>query len=148
MKNLGTRFVFASMNFALTNNPLPRYEEYEGFPQLENGVGLMRLFEDEVVKELSKIKTPINKNNKLVIATGTLAYNFMCKIVELISNKFDGLDIKVVPIVNKFFGETITVAGLITGRDLVEQLMEYRNYDKIIIPSSMLKEMKKSSYMI
>lgn len=140
MKNLGTRFVFASDEFfALTNNPLPRYEEYEGFPQLENGVGLMRLFEDEVVKELSKIKTPINKNNKLVIATGTLAYNFMCKIVELISNKFDGLDIKVVPIVNKFFGETITVAGLITGRDLVEQLMEYRNYDKIIIPSSMLK---------
>jgi len=140
MNILGTRFVFASDEFfALTNSPLPKYKEYEGFPQLENGVGLMRLFEDEVVKELDKIKTSINQNKKYIIATGTLAYSFMCKIGELICDKFPGLELKVVPITNKFFGETITVSGLITGRDLVEQLMEFRNYDKIIIPRSMLK---------
>ena len=85
MNILGTRFVFASDEFfALTNSPLPKYKEYEGFPQLENGVGLMRLFEDEVVKELDKIKTSINQNKKYIIATGTLAYSFMCKIGELI----------------------------------------------------------------
>ena len=126
-------------SFALTNSPLPKYKEYEGFPQLENGVGLMRLFEDEVVKELDKIKTSINQNKKYIIATWYLSYSFMCKIGELICDKFPGLELKVVPITNKFFGETITVSGLITGRDLVEQLMEFRNYDKIIIPRSMLK---------
>ncbi|NLK44896.1 MAG: DUF512 domain-containing protein [Tissierellia bacterium] len=140
MNTLGTRFVFPSDEFfALTGTTLPEYEEYEGFPQLENGVGLMRLFEEEVVKELSKIKAPIYKEKKYIIATGTLAYNFMCKIIELICKKIEGLELKVVPIVNKFFGETITVSGLITGRDLVEQLKEFSNYDKIIIPRSMLK---------
>lgn len=140
IKTLGTRFVFPSDEFfALTNTSLPKYEEYEGFPQLENGVGLMRLFEDEVVKELKKIKTPIYKNKKYVIATGTLACNFMCKIASLICERFNGLELKVVPIINNFFGETITVAGLVTGRDLVNQLIEYKDYDKIIIPRSMLK---------
>lgn len=140
INSLGTRFVFASDEFfALTNRPIPSYQEYEGFPQLENGVGLMRLFEDEVVDELRKIKTPIIRDRKFIIATGTIAYNFMCKIRDLIYEKFKGLELKVVPIKNNFFGETITVSGLITGKDLIEQLMEYKNYDKIIIPRSMLK---------
>lgn len=63
----------------------------------------------------------------------------MCKIASLICERFNGLELKVVPIINNFFGETITVAGLVTGRDLVNQLIEYKDYDKIIIPRSMLK---------
>lgn len=140
-KNLATRFAFASDEFfALTNSPIPEYEEYEGFPQLENGVGLMRLFEDQVIAELGKIKGSINTNKRYIIATGTLAYNFMCNIRDLICEKFEGLDLKVVPIINNFFGNSITVAGLVTGRDLIEQLISYKNYDKIIIPKSMLRK--------
>ncbi len=140
LEKLGTRFVFASDEFfALTKRELPRYDEYEGFPQLENGVGLMKSFEDEIIKELKKIKTPINSNNRFVLATGTLAYDFMTKIKEMIVEKFNGLELIVIPIVNKFFGETITVSGLITGQDLVTQLKDYDNIDGIIIPRSMMK---------
>lgn len=140
LEKLDTRFVFASDEFfALTKKELPDYDEYEGFPQLENGVGLMKLFEDEVVKELNKIKEPIQLNRRYVFATGTLAYDFIVRIKDMILEKFIGLEIIVVPIVNKFFGETITVAGLVTGQDLAAQLSGMDNIDKVIIPRSMMK---------
>ena len=140
LNKLGTRFVFASDEFyAITNRELPNYEEYEGFPQLENGVGLMKSFEDEIIKELNKIEKPISCDKKYIIATGTLAYKFIVGIKERIVEKFNGLDLKVIPIVNNFFGETITVSGLITGQDLISQLMRYNDVDGIIIPRSMMK---------
>ncbi len=140
LKKLGTRFVFASDEFfAMTKREVPKYDEYEGFPQLENGVGLMKSFEDEIIKELKKIKIPNQSNKRYVIATGTLAYDFMIKIKDKILEKFNGLELTVIPIVNKFFGETITVSGLITGQDLVSQLNGYDNIDGIIIPRSMMK---------
>ena len=71
LENIGTRFVFASDEFyAIINESLPSYDEYEGFPQLENGVGLMKSFEYEVDKELDKIKDKIVLNKKYIIATG------------------------------------------------------------------------------
>lgn len=140
INKLGTRFVFASDEFyAITNKELPNYEEYEGFPQLENGVGLMKSFEHEIIKELNKIKTPISSKKKYIIATGTLANNFIIGIKNLILEKFNGLDIKVIPIVNHFFGETITVSGLITGQDLINQLVGYNDVNGIIIPRTMMK---------
>lgn len=140
LRKIGTRFVFASDEFfALTKRELPKYEEYEGFPQLENGVGLMKSFEDEVFNELKKIKHPIKSNKRYIIATGTLAYNFMIRMKDKIHEKFIGLELTVIPIVNKFFGETITVSGLVTGQDLVVQLKDYNNIDGVIIPRSMMK---------
>lgn len=139
LEKLGTRFVFASDEFfAITKRELPKHFEYEGFPQLENGVGLLKSFEDEIRKELKKIKTPINNNKRYIFATGTLANDFMNEIKNKILQKFTALEILVVPIINNFFGDSITVSGLITGQDLVEQLKEY-DTDVIIIPSSMLK---------
>lgn len=136
---IGTRFVFASDEFfAITKRELPKLDEYEGFPQLENGVGLMKSFEDEISKELNKIKT-ITNNKKYILATGTLAYEFMVRIKDKILKKVIGLEIQVIPIVNNFFGETITVSGLVTGQDLVDQLKIYKNIDGIIIPRSMMK---------
>lgn len=140
---LGTRFVFASDEFfAVTKRELPNNDEYEGFPQLENGVGLMKSFEDEVLKELKKIKAPIHSSKKYILATGTLAYDFMMKIRDNIVEKFEDLEIIVVPIVNNFFGETITVSGLITGQDLIKQLKSHskiKEVDGIIIPRTMMK---------
>lgn len=139
MKDLRTRFVFPSDEFfALSKREIPFYDEYEGFPQLENGVGLMRLFQDEVDLELTKLKDKIQVDKKYIVATASLAYDFIEDIFSKIAEKFIGLEIEVVPIVNKFFGEKITVSGLITGIDLVSQL-KGKDADGILIPISMMK---------
>jgi len=139
LKELGTRFVFPSDEFfALSSKDLPKYEEYENFPQLENGVGLLKLFKSQVMEELEKIDEPIKNKGEYIIATGTLAYEFMKDIAKKVNQKFQGLKLTVVPIINQYFGEKITVSGLITGTDLVEQLKSVKA-DGIIIPKSMMK---------
>ncbi len=141
LEKIGTRFVFASDEFyAMSNMSLPKYEEYEGFPQLENGVGLMRAFEYEIKEELQSIQDNIRLNKSYILATGTLAAGFMNYIKDCVMEKFDDLQLIVVPVKNNFFGTTITVSGLVTGQDLVEQLQFYDNVDGIIIPRSMLRQ--------
>lgn len=141
LEKIGTRFVFASDEFyAMSNMSLPKYEEYEGFPQLENGVGLMRAFEYEIKEELQSIQDNIRLNKNYILATGTLAAGFMNYIKDCVMEKFDDLQLIVVPVKNNFFGTTITVSGLVTGQDLVEQLQFYDNVDGIIIPRSMLRQ--------
>lgn len=139
LDKINTRFVFPSDEFyCLSGVNLPEYDEYEGFPQYENGVGLMKSFEYEVQKGLELIGVT-QSNKKYVLATGTLANGFMNHISKMLTDKIQGLTIEVVPIINEFFGENITVSGLITGNDLVNQLMDYKDIDAILIPKSMLK---------
>ena len=141
MNKIGTRFVFASDEFyAMTNRPLPSYKAYEGFPQIENGVGLMKSFEYEIDRELDNINRKIELNKNYILATGTLAEGFMNRIRDKIMNKFSYLDLKVVAIENHFFGTSITVSGLVTGQDIIKQLENYKNIDGIIIPKSMLRK--------
>ncbi len=141
LKDMGTRFVFASDEFyAMTRKKLPSYEEYEGFPQLENGVGLMKAFEYEIDMELKSLKDNIHLNKKYIIATGTLAKDFMNGIINKIMGKIKGLELDIVPIENNFFGKTITVSGLITGQDIISNLEDYKDIDGIIIPKSMLRK--------
>jgi putative radical SAM enzyme (TIGR03279 family) len=139
LRELNTRFVFLSDEFfALTDKEIPSKEYYEGFPQLENGVGLIRSLEDEVIKELENIDNHKSNKKKILIATGTLAYDFLKKLFGKIQEKFEGLQIKVIPINNYFFGDTITVSGLITGGDLIEQVKNL-DFDTLFIPRSMMK---------
>lgn len=139
MKDLGTKFVFPSDEFfALSKRQVPDYDDYEGFPQLENGVGLMRLFQQEIDEELSKLKDIPKIDKKYIVATGTLACDYIVDMFSKIQNKVSGLEIEVVPIVNNFFGEKITVSGLITGFDLISQLKGKKS-DGIFIPISMMK---------
>ena len=141
LKDMGTRFVFASDEFyAMTRKKLPSYEEYEGFPQLENGVGLMKAFEYEIDMELKSLKDNIHLNKKYIIATGTLAKDFMNGLINKIMGKIKGLELDIVPIENNFFGKTITVSGLITGQDIISNLEDYKDIDGIIIPKSMLRK--------
>ena len=140
MDKLNTRYIFASDEFYLVSKEeLPTYDEYEGFPQYENGVGLLRSFGTEVDEALKKLKTRNVKPEKIIFATGKLAEGFMKDMAKKIEAKFNGLSIKVVPIKNNFFGETITVSGLTTGIDLIEQIKEIDGYDLVIIPRSMMK---------
>lgn len=139
LKKIKTRFVYASDEFyLLAEKDIPKYDDYEGFPQIENGVGLLRLFRSEVENILQSTPKK-NINASFIIPTGTLAYSFINDISNLIMRNFKGLKIKVVPIINNYFGETITVSGLLTGEDIYKQLKDFKDYDKVIIPSSMLK---------
>ena len=139
LKELGTRFVFPSDEFfALSDEQMPSIEDYEGFPQLENGVGLMKSFEYEIDLELNKLEDENIEDKSYIIATGTLAYSFMLEMANKIQKKYNGLKLNVVPIKNDFFGTTITVSGLVTGIDLITQLKGIKA-DAVIIPQSMLR---------
>ena len=141
LQKMGTRFAFPSDEFyILADYPLPNYEDYEGFPQLENGVGLIKSFEWEIDEEIQKLREDISITKKYIIATGTLARDFMETNATKIMEKFQGLELDVVPINNKFFGETITVSGLVTASDLISQLKGIENVDGIVIPKSMLRK--------
>ncbi|HOK62784.1 MAG TPA: DUF512 domain-containing protein [Soehngenia sp.] len=140
----GTRLVYASDEFyCLSGIDLPSYESYEDFPQYENGVGMLRSFLTEVTENISKLDS-INyiKAKRVAFATGVSAYPYMKSISELISKKIDKLEIEVVKIINDFFGENITVSGLITGKDLIKNLSkeEYKNIDYLLIPENMLRK--------
>lgn len=140
LEDMNTRFVFASDEFyILAQKTIPPYEFYEGFPQYENGVGLVRAFQHEVEEALNDIKGEPVLNKNYTIATGTLAYNFMKEVVDEVTRKINGLTLNVVPIVNEFFGDKITVSGLVTGKDLINQLKTQDIKDGLIIPRSMLK---------
>lgn len=141
LKELGTRFIFLSDEFyIMANEKLLEYDEYEGFIQFENGVGMISKFEREIqdrINELSDEKLSINK--KVSIATGHSAYNFMKEVASFIMDRCMGLEINVYKIKNKFFGETITVTGLLTATDLIEQLKDKNLGQTLYITRSMLK---------
>lgn len=139
LKEINTRFIFPSDEFfALTDIKVPPKEYYEGYAQIENGVGLMKSLEDEVIEEIEKIKTYNSKDKKILVATGTLANKFLDNLMDIIREKFNGFEIQVVPIENNFFGKTITVSGLVTGGDLIEQTKNL-DFDTLFIPRAMMK---------
>ncbi|WP_231701866.1 DUF512 domain-containing protein [Crassaminicella thermophila] len=140
LRELGTHFVYLSDEFyVLADKKLPDYDDYEGFPQIENGVGLMVRFEHEVITALQELNITISEPKKISIATGKSAKAFMTNLCKKIEKKFYNIKINVFEIKNNFFGDTITVTGLITGTDLIEQLREKALGDKLIIPACMLK---------
>lgn len=117
-------FVFASDEFYLTAGiPIPSIELYEDFPQIENGVGMMTLMQAELKEALSKTNGD-NIKRILSIATGNSAYEYIIKLCKIIQEKFVNTHIRVYNIDNNFFGEKITVAGLLTGQDLLNQLKD------------------------
>ena len=119
----GTHFVHASDEwYILAGVDLPAEDRYDGYPQLENGVGKVRLLLDETKDALSRTRFLIKPHGHVSIVSGMLTYEYMQGIADNIMNRYHGLKISVYPIINKFFGERITVTGLITGGDLIEQL--------------------------
>lgn len=135
----GSRFVFASDEwYLLAGKPLPEDAEYEGYPQLENGVGMLKLLEEEVREGLQALEG----DSRAVtgsLATGSLAAPFLQTYMEWINGKFPQVHLQVFPIKNRFFGEQITVSGLVTGQDLWEQLQGQPLGEKLLIPCNMLK---------
>ena len=152
LKEKGFRIVYLADEFyIMANHEIPDYHEYEDFPQLENGVGLIALFKDEYDRYFYRIKGLDNENVKMLrskvcnntrkvsIATGVLAFEFINELAKQLEQEFKGIQINVFPIKNNFFGEYVTVAGLITGQDIIEQLKNKHLGDELLIPESMLK---------
>ena len=139
LEKFGTRFVFPTDEFyMIAGLPIPDAETYEDFPQFENGVGLLAQLRDEF--ESAARFDPDDGHNKprrVIIATGTSVAPFMQDLLE--KHPVSGVEITVKPIINRFFGETVTVSGLITGQDLVSQL-KGMEADEILITKSMLRE--------
>lgn len=134
----GTRFVFPSDEFyQLSGLPLPDVEAYEDFPQFENGVGLLVRLRDEFETALRLDPDGPSVPRRVIMATGTSVAPFLRELTN--AHPIDGVAITVRPIVNRFFGETVTVSGLITGQDLVAQLLGAKA-DEILITESMLRE--------
>ena len=132
-------FVHASDEwYILADRELPCEDEYDGYLQLENGVGMLRLLETEVKETLEGLSGDDRKVTGR-IATGKLAAPFIARYIKEIQKKYPNVQIPVTTIENRFFGEKITVSGLITGQDLKEQLSGLDLGEKILIPCSMLK---------
>ncbi|MGN0293827.1 MAG: DUF512 domain-containing protein [Lachnospiraceae bacterium] len=139
MKQFGIHFVHASDEFyILAGRELPPDEEYDGYPQLENGVGMLRLLLTETQEALSGLEGD-DRTEHLTIATGQLAYPYLQKCVDRIRDRFPGIQVKLIAIQNRFFGEKITVSGLITGQDLLEQLSGQDLGSRVLIPLNMLR---------
>lgn len=138
-KEKGTSFIFAADEFyVLANKDIPDYNSYEGFPQIENGVGLMAMFKKQFEDYYKKIGNIKPSKKTYCVITGVSAYKFIKDHVDMLERK--GINIKVVPIINNFFGHKITVAGLVTGGDIITQLKGKLNGEILVIPDSMIKE--------
>nr|WP_294679902.1 DUF512 domain-containing protein [uncultured Blautia sp.] len=139
MDRYGIHFVHASDEwYILAERELPDEDEYDGYLQLENGVGMLRLLETEVAEALEDLEGD-DRRIKETIATGRLAAPFISRYMEKIQKKFPNIQVDVRTIRNEFFGEKITVSGLITGQDLKKQLSGQDLGEKLLIPCSMLK---------
>ncbi len=139
LKKRNTRFAFLSDEFyVMAGYKCPSYESYEGFKQIENGVGLMTKFSDELTLEL-KTNRHIKSNRHISLITGTSASVFMQGLADDIMNVYPSCKIDVHTIYNDFFGHSITVSGLLTGSDALNQLKGKKLGDALLIPESMLK---------
>ncbi len=133
----GTRFVFlADEWYTLAGRQLPAYDDYEDFPQIENGVGLLRLFEGDMIDALTG-REPLNETKRFLMAGGVSAEPFFREAYKRLLPY--GVTIDTRAIKNRFFGESVTVGGLVTGGDLIEQLKGEDFGRALLIPRAMLK---------
>ncbi len=141
LEKYNTRLVFPSDEFFLTSKKdLPDNDYYEEYPQYENGVGLIRALNDEFLSAVSEKKITHINNRNISIVTGKAAHKFLNFLIEKVTEKWHNVNCNVFAIKNDFFGQNITVAGLITGQDLVAQLKDKELGELLLIPSVMIKQ--------
>ncbi len=135
----GLHFVHASDEwYLLAGRELPEAERYDGYLQLENGVGMLRLLEEQVNEALEERERDDRAVN-LSFATGKLAYPVITRYMKGIQKKFPNVMFRGYQIRNEFFGEQITVSGLLTGQDLVRQLKDQDLGEMLLLPCNLLR---------
>lgn len=136
----GLHFIHAGDEwYILAEREMPEEERYDGYMQLENGVGMLRLLMNEFDEALADLEGD-DRKVEVSIATGKLAYPYLQKMIEKLQVKFPNVKVHLYWIRNDFFGEKITVAGLITGQDLIVQLKGQELGSKLLLPCNMLRD--------
>lgn len=148
----GSHFVHASDEwYILAGLEMPEEERYDGYLQLENGVGMMRLLLEEFRDGLQERKQKLLQEDAkqtaqehlkcetVSLVTGKLAYPCIKQMAEEIQQVYPNVKVQVYPITNNFFGERITVSGLLTGQDILEQLKEQNLGDRLLLPQNVLR---------
>lgn len=166
MEECGLHFIHASDEwYLLAERELPTEDNYDGYIQLENGVGMLRLLKTEFAEALAEAADSRNgvagkkagfkklimhskekkqtgnspKKRKITIATGILAAPVLAELTADFMTVFPEIEVQVIPIVNHFFGERITVSGLLTGQDIMAQLKERELGDRLLLPCNLLR---------
>ena len=124
--------------YILAEEELPKEERYDGYLQLENGVGMLRLLMNEFEEGYERLNGD-ERDREVSIATGFLAYPYIQRMADRIVEKYPKSKLHVYGIRNDFFGELITVSGLITGQDLIGQLKGKALGEKLLLPCNMLR---------
>ena len=139
----GSRLFFVADEFYLkAKRPIPQDDYYEDYPQLENGVGMLRSFSEEFkigASDVEELVFSLNGERRVAIATGAASYQMIKDFSDRLMQLCDRLKIEVYLIKNYFFGESITVSGLLTGKDIFEQLDGRIDCDELLIPCSALR---------
>jgi NifB/MoaA-like Fe-S oxidoreductase len=138
-KEHGMHFIHAGDEwYILAGTDMPEEERYDGYSQLENGVGMLRLLENEFDETYQEL-TVDERHVEVSLATGALAYPYLEKLIDKLSTKYPNVTAHLYKIRNDFFGEKITVSGLITGQDLIAQLKGKPLGERLLLPCNMLR---------
>ncbi|MBR1931462.1 MAG: DUF512 domain-containing protein [Lachnospiraceae bacterium] len=145
----GVHFIHASDEwYILAEEEVPEEERYDGYLQLENGVGMLRLLLEEFADAMKERRErdgfpDYTKQEELSMATGLLAYPYIKRLTEQLMEAYPGIKIHVYPITNYFFGERITVSGLLTGQDIRDQLVGKVLGSRLLLPQNVLRSGEK-----
>ena len=142
-KKKSVRLVYpADEFFLLAKRPLPKDEYYDEMLQLENGVGMWRLFYDEFVEELAKFEGDEQRAAEVDVAVGESAELLFKQLSMLLNIKFKNVKINLHVIKNNFFGGNISVTGLLTGSDIIAQLRGNLKTEKLLLAENVLRSEK------
>lgn len=141
-KEFGLHFIHASDEFyLLAEQEIPEASTYDGYLQIENGVGMIRSFEDEFDDAVNdmRLKKLYFKRHTVSLVTGMLAYDTIQKCANRLMEIIPRIKINVYPIINNYFGNKITVSGLLTGTDIMDQLKDKELGEKLYLPINLLR---------
>ena len=140
-RNGGNLVQLADEFYFKAKRPLPPYESYGDFWQIENGVGMSVKFLNDVREVLSNAQTQVLEQGRYITFTGTSAYQFIKEIAKEVENACVGVTICVVAIENIFFGSTVNCTGLLTGQDVLKAIKPIcKNYDCLLVPNACLMQ--------
>lgn len=135
----GARTVYASDElYLLAGRPIPPLEFYEDFPQIENGVGMLRNLQDEFDWALEDLELP-DIPRRVTIPTGECGFQFLNQLLDGLRRKCHNISIDLLPVHNDFFGGTVNVTGLLTGQDILKNLQGRDLGDEVLLATNMMK---------
>lgn len=142
----GLHFVHASDEwYLLAGRELPDEDHYDGYLQLENGVGMLRILMEEFEDSMNRLRAEgvmerwKGRRREISVVTGRISFPCIKKLTQRMESEFEGLTVHVYAIRNDFFGERITVTGLLTGQDIMAQLAGQELGEQLLLPQNILR---------